>query len=115
MNTKYRRCFCLFLIFVILTAPATARDLHTLEKEVIARAESAPDSAADYFMSQIEQRPAPKIEEQAVYLYGMGLAYEHLGNIAEAVDYYRGAELFDHQGAAEALIRLNRPPFPRPE
>lgn len=91
-----------------------ADDLAALEKTVTERAASDPETAPDYFMSQIERRPAPDSKEQAVYLYGMGLAYERLGDIVEAVDYYRGAELFGHQGAADALARLNRPPFPGP-
>lgn len=95
--------------------PAMADDLAALEKTVIARAESDPETAPDYFMSMIEQRPAPGSEEQAVYLYGMGLAYERLGDMVEAVDYYRGAELFGNIAAQEALLRLNRPPFKRPQ
>jgi len=90
-----------------------AYDLITLEKEVVTLSENSPETAPDYFMGQIESNPAPAIEVQAIYLYGMGLAYEKLGNMTEAVDYYRGAELFDHPGAAAALVRLDRKPFPR--
>ena len=83
--------------------------------DFIARAESAPESAPDYFMSQIELRPAPATEVQAIYLYGMGIAYERMGDMVEAVDDYRGAELFGHKGAAGALVRLSRTPFPKAE
>lgn len=113
MNAKYGKWLFLFLVLYTVTTPAMADDLAALEKIVIARAESTPESAADYFMSQIELRPAPGIEVQAVYLYGMGLANERLGDMTEAVDYYRGAELFGHKGAAAALARLGREPFPR--
>lgn len=112
MDTKYGKW--LFLFLVLCSTPAMADDLATLEKTIIARVETAPESAADYFMSQIELRPAPGIEVQAVYLYGMGLAHKRLGDMAEAVDYYRGAELFGHQGAAAALARLGREPFSKP-
>ena len=67
----------------------------------------------DYIRSR--RRRAPGSEEQAVYLYGMGLAYERQGDMIEVVDNYRGAELFGHRAAREALVRLNRPPFERPE
>ncbi len=100
---------------VFLATPVMAQDLATLEKKVIARAESDPETASDYFMSMIEKRPAPDSETQAVYLYGMGLAHERMGDMVNAVDYYRGAELFGHKGAAASLIRLGREPFPRRE
>lgn len=104
----------LFALLFALPASAKADDLAALEKTVIERVESAPETAPDYFMSMIENRPAPPSEVQAVYLYGMGLAYERQGNMIDAVDFYRGAELFGHRGAAKALVRLNRPPFPGP-
>ena len=90
-----------------------ADDLAALEKTIIERAERDPETAPEYLMSMIERRPAPGSEEQAVYLYGMGLAYERQGDMVEAVEYYRGAELFGHRAAREALVRLGRPPFPR--
>jgi hypothetical protein len=100
-------------VFLLWALPAHAGDLAALEKTVIERAESAPESAPDYFMAQISRRPAPGSEEQAVYLYGMGLAYERLGDMMEAVEYYRGAELFGNVSARKALARLNRKPFAR--
>lgn len=103
----------LLAVFLLWTFPAYAGDLAALEKTVIERAESAPETAPDYFMGQISRRPAPDSEEQAVYLYGMGLAYERLGDTVEAVDYYRGAELFGNISARKALARLNRKPFVR--
>lgn len=95
----------------ILAGPAMGQDLAALEKQVIARANSDPETAPDYFMSQIEAMTAPPSEVQAVYLYGMGLAYERQGDMVEAVEYYRGAELFGHRAAREALIRLKRGSF----
>lgn len=116
MNTKHIiLALFLLLAFCNFLPSASAADLTTLEKEVVALAESEPENAPDYFMQQIELHPAPDIEVQAVYLYGIGLAYERLGDMIEALDHYRGAELFGHQGAAAALTRLNRKPFPRPE
>lgn len=108
---------CLFLTLILSGLPSQvlAADLVALEKTVIARAEKDPMTAPDYFMAQIERRPAPDSEEQAVYLYGLGMAYERLGDMAEAVDYYRGAELFGHKRAAAALARLGREPFPKPQ
>ena len=111
----YKTCLVAFVGAVIIVTPVMAADLAALEKDVIARAESAPESAPDYFMSQIELRPAPATEVQAIYLYGMGIAYERMGDMVEAVDYYRGAELFGHKGAAGALVRLSRTPFPKAE
>ena len=110
----YKTWLVAFMGAVIMVTPVMAADLAALEKDVIARAESAPESAPDYFMSQIELQPAPATEVQAIYLYGMGIAYERMGDMVEAVDYYRGAELFGHKGAAGALGRLNRPPFEGP-
>ncbi len=114
-NRIIRNCLFLWLVFSGTALPAMAGDLAALEKTVIARAESDPENAPEYFMAQIERRPAPDSEEQAVYLYGLGVAYERQGDMVEAVDYYRGAELFGHQGAAAALARLGREPFPRPQ
>lgn len=104
-----------FLFLILLAFPAYAEDLTALEKTVVERSESDPETAPDYFMAQIERCPAPGSEEQAVYLYGMGLAYERLGDMVEAVDLYRGAELFGNSSARAALVRLNRPPFKQPE
>ncbi len=107
----YKTWLVAFVGAVIMVTPVMAADLAALEKDVIARAEAAPESAPDYFMRQIELRPVPTIEVQAVYLYGIGLAYERMGDTVEAVDYYRGAELFGHKEAADALVRLGREPF----
>lgn len=98
------------LAIFALTGPLYAGDLRSLEKSIIERAEHDPESAPDYFMEQIERRPAPDAEKQAVYLYGTGLAYERMGNMVDAIDFYRGAELFGNQAAAEALKRLNMLP-----
>lgn len=103
-----------FLFLILLAFPAYARDLTALEKTVIERAESDPETAPDCFMAQIERRPAPGSEEQAVYLYGMGLAYERQGDMVEAVDMYRGAEYLGNASARAALVRLDKPPFEPP-
>ena len=108
------RALLLSALLSFISMPAMAEDLAALEKQVVARAASDPETAPDYFMSQIEAMSSPDTEVQAVYLYGMGLAHERMGDMVNAVDYYRGAELFGHQGAADALVRLHRPPFKRP-
>ncbi len=111
----YKTWLVAFVGAVIMVTPVMAADLAALEKDVIARAEAAPESAPDYFMAQISRRPAPGSEEQAVYLYGMGLAYERQGDMVEAVDLYRGAEYLGNATARAALVRLDKPPFEPPQ
>jgi hypothetical protein len=81
-----------------------AGETESLEQAVIEHAEGKPDTAYDYFLEKIEG--GASVEEQAVYLYGMGLANEKAGNISEAINDYLGAEILGSKRASEALDRL---------
>lgn len=75
-----------------------------LEKSVVARAESEPATAEKYFLERIEDHAT--VEEQAIYLYGMGIAQEKLGNRLEAINNYLAAEGLGNESAHTALNRL---------
>lgn len=94
----------LTIILTLMCSPAMAGDLQTLEKEVVAFAEDHPDQAYEKFMTGIEG--GASTEEQAIYLYGIGLANEKLGNIEEAINDYIGAEILGFEKASNALKRL---------
>lgn len=96
----------LTVILILMCSPAMAGDLQTLEKEVVAFAEEHPDQAYKKFMTGIEG--GASTEEQAIYLYGIGLANEKLGNIEEAVNDYIGAEILGFEKASDALKRLGK-------
>jgi hypothetical protein len=91
-------------IFIMICSPAMAGDLQTLEKEVTAFAEEHPDQAYEKFMTEIES--GASTEEQAVYLYGIGLANEKLGNLEDAMNDYLGAEILGYTPATQALQRV---------
>jgi len=91
-------------VLILMCSPALAGDLQPLEREVTAFAEEHPDQAYEKFMTKIET--GANIEEQAIYLYGIGLANEKLGNIEEAVNDYMGAEILGFEKASNALKRL---------
>lgn len=91
-------------IFIMICSPAMAGDLQTLEKEVTAFAEEHPDQAYEKFMTGIES--GASTEEQAIYLYGIGLANERRGNLEDAVNDYLGAEILGYAPATEALQRV---------
>ncbi len=98
--------FRVFFIFCMIIAfPAIAADLQTLEQEIISFAQRNPDQAYDKFIKEIEN--GANIEEQAIYLYGMGVAHEKLGNIGGAVNDYLSAEVLGYERAAKALKRLD--------
>lgn len=96
----------ILLLLVLIATPAIAADLQALEKTVIDRAESDPATAEEYFIRQIEKRPAPSSEEQAVYVLGMGIAAERQGKPADALGYYIGAEALGNKTASTAAQRL---------
>lgn len=98
----------LFLAIVLLPVTARAGDLEALEKAVIERAESDPETAEDYFISRIEA--GATYEEQAVYVYGIGVAWEKRGNLVEAIHNYIAAEALGSAAAARALQRLRGKP-----
>ncbi len=95
----------LFLLLLI-AVPAFAGDLQSLEKTVVQRAERDPATAEEYFIRQIEKRPAPSSEEQAVYVFGMGIAAERQGRLADALDFYIGAAALGSTAAGTAAQRL---------
>jgi len=96
----------IILALAFLTiAGCTNEATNPLEKSAIARAESEPASADEYFLKKIEAGAA--VEEQAIYLFGMGIAQEKLGNRMEAVNNYLAAEGLGNKSAAAALNRLN--------
>lgn len=100
--------FILILAMLILPVAARAGDIQALEKAVIERAESDPETAEDYFISRIEA--GATYEEQAVYVYGMGVAWEKRGNLVEAIHNYVAAEALGNEAATRALQRLQGKP-----
>lgn len=91
-------------LFLTLLLLAGCTSYSAFERKVIERAYSEPATAPEYFMHQIEN--GATVYEQAVYMYGTGLAHEKLGNKAEAFDDYLSAEALGYNKAAEALERL---------
>lgn len=96
----------LFVLVWLAVFPAFAEEIESLEQAVIERAESEPDTAYDYFLEKIEG--GATVEEQAVYLYGMGIIHEKQGNIEEAINDYLSAEVLGYTKATEALERLKK-------
>ena len=90
------------LIALVLITSCTAAS--PLESSVIARARLDPQTAPEYFMSRIEAGATPA--EQAIYMYGTGLAHEKTGHIREAIDDYICADLLGEPRAKLALNRL---------
>lgn len=99
LNTVLLICFFLFL-----SQPSHSLSLSDLESAVIIRAQNNPSSAYEYFLEQIEAGAAPA--EQAVYLYGMGLAREQQNNFSEALNDYLAAEALGNEKAGKAVKRL---------
>ena len=90
------------LIALVLIAGCTAAN--PLESNVIARAHLDPQAAPEYFMSRIEAGATPA--EQAIYMYGTGLAHEKTGHFRQAIDDYICADLLGEPRAKLALNRL---------
>ena len=103
MNKYFCLLFSLFLISAC-TDNSGNYPVSELEKSVVQRAHDRPETAYDYFMGKIEEG-AP-IEDQAVYMYGIAVAREKLGDIKEAINDYLVAEGLGNKSAAEALDRL---------
>ncbi len=101
----------LFSIAAILISLVACSDqskeypLSNLEKETVQRALNEPETAYDYFMRKIEDNATP--DEQAVYMYGIAVAREKLGDTKEAINDYLVAEGLGNKSAAEALNRLH--------
>ncbi len=72
------------------------------EKTVFDRALSDPIAAEAYFLEKIENDAT--VDEQAIYLYGMGLAHEKLGNDMEARNNYLSAEALGYEEARRHII-----------
>jgi len=101
-----RKAILLICLFLFPITPSYSESLSDLEHAVSKRAEDNPASAYEYFLEQIETSADP--EEQAVYLYGMGLAREHQDNFGEAVNDYLAAEALGNKSAIHALKRLQK-------
>ncbi len=97
----FKQIACVLLILLSACAPTPIEEL---EKLVVKRAQEKPETAENYFIEQIES--GATYEEQAVYVYGMGVASETQGNIAEAINNYIAAEALGSAAASRALQRL---------
>jgi hypothetical protein len=96
----------LLIALLSLTACAGGH-MQALESAVIDRANNDPVHAPAYFMYRLE---SATYEEQAVYMYGIGLAHEKAGDKKEAINDYLAAEAFGYAPATRALQRLGVPP-----
>lgn len=94
----------ILLLAIIPTVVACGDEASNFEKSVRIRAENEPSTAYDYFLEKIEN--GASIEQQAIYLYGMGIAHEKLGDVDEAVNDYMGAEILGYAPATKALQRI---------
>lgn len=92
------------ILILILGISACTEASTPLEREVIAFAKTHPDQAYEHFMGRIEG--GASVEEQALYLYGMGVAHEKLGNTEEAINDYLSAQALGYEKASAALKRL---------
>jgi len=69
-----RELFLFAALALFTVKPLFANELSALEQHIIEYAAMHPDTAYEYFIKQIESGATP--EEQAIYLYGMGLVNE---------------------------------------
>lgn len=99
-----RKATLLICLFLLPITPSYSESLSGLESAVIIRAQSNPASTYEYFLEQIEAGATPT--EQAVYLYGMGLAREQQSNLSEALNDYLAAEALGNESAGKAVKRL---------
>ena len=86
--------------------------LSGLEKAVTKQALKDPETAINTFMEKIE---TASYEEQGVYMYGVAVAREKMGDESEAINDYLSAEALGNISARAALDRLNvdhHPPQP---
>ncbi len=99
--------FLLLSLFLISACTDNAENYHVseLEKSVVQRAAEKPETAYDYFMGKIEDKATS--DEQAVYMYGIAVAREKLGDTKEAINDYLVAEGLGNKSAAKALGRLH--------
>jgi hypothetical protein len=106
MEMEMHRVFALLFLLAFVTSPLFASDISSLENAVMKHATTNPDTAYEYFLKQIEAGATP--EQQAVYLYGMGLVNQAKGNVAGAINDYMTAEILGNESASRALIRLRK-------
>ena len=105
----------LFILSLVLSACGDnggGKSLSGLEKTVTKQALEDPETAISTFMEKIEKA---SYEEQGVYMYGMAVAREKMGDESEAINDYLSAEASGNVSARAALDRLNvdnRPPQP---
>ena len=99
-----RKAILLTCLFLLPITPSYSEGLSDLESAVIIRAQNNPSSAYEYFLEQIETGATSA--EQAVYLYGMGLARERQNNFSEALNDYLAAEALGNKSAAQAVKQL---------
>ncbi len=86
--------------------------LSGLEKTVTKQALEDPETSINIFMEKIE---TASFEEQGVYMYGVAVAREKMGDKSEAINDYLSAEALGNARARKALDRLHvdhHPPQP---
>ncbi len=66
-----------FLLLAISVTSSCSSNISNLEEIVIQRVESDSTTAIEHFLQQIED--GASVEEQAIYMYGIGFANEQLG------------------------------------
>ncbi|MCB9964493.1 MAG: hypothetical protein H6855_00215 [Rhodospirillales bacterium] len=98
------RLFFLVTIVCLISTAVKAKDFETLKQEVIKYAQTQPEQAYEHFMRKIED--GATVPEQALYLYGMGIAHEKLGKQQEALDDYLSAEILGYKPAKTAVEKL---------
>ncbi len=99
-----RKSILLVCLFLFSITPSYSESLSGLETAVIKHAQDNPDTAYEYFLEKIEAGATPA--EQAVYLYGMGVARERQNNSSEALNDYLAAEALGNENAGKAVKRL---------
>ncbi len=97
---------CLMILSLALFACGNnggGNSLSGLEKTVTKQALEDPESSISTFMEKIE---TASVEEQGVYMYGVAVAREKMGDKSEAINDYLSAEALGNESAKEALQRL---------
>lgn len=75
-----------------------------LEKRIVQQATEDPQTSINIFMQKIES--GASAQEQGVYMYGIAVAREKLGDKTEAINDYLSAEALGNDSAGQALERL---------
>lgn len=105
----------LIILSLILSACGDndgGNSLSRLEKTVTQQALKDPETSINNFMKKIE---TASVEEQGVYMYGVAVAREKMGEKSEAINDYLSAEALGNVSARAALDRLHvdhHPPQP---